>query len=301
MSTQQQPFRPVFPTAASVPSTSAGPVSMSVISSSSSSSSSQSRRRSANPPQAMIFCPNVTSSAPNQGSSVYGIPNFRPPGGQSHFLNPPNPAQNPYQNLLSAAAAAASSSSNPNQSRNNNGNGNANNPNQSSSSSSSSSSSASNAQGHFQNSGNASGGSGSSGGFNNPNFHAAPFPLPQAHNPNLHAHPPPMHLTMHYPSFYLSSGNSSRNRYPPNPYSFPGNPHIPNSGSSSQISGGEAHAQQADSGNAAAAAARLLPAHVQFYMQTATTAGMTETVGVASSYPSFLTSSMHPPPLSPRH
>lgn len=285
----QQPFRPVFPTPTSVPSTSSGPVSMSVISS---SSSSQSRRRSnPNPPQAMIFCPNVTSSSQNQGSSVYGMPNFRPPGGQSHFLNPPNPAQNPYQNLLSAAAAAASSS-NPNQTRSNSSSNSNFNQNQSSSSSSSSS------QGQFQNSSNS--GSNNSTGFNNPNFPAAPFPLPQAHNPNLHAHPPPMHLSMHYPSFYLSS-NSSRNRYPPTPYSFPGAPHLSSSASSSQISGGDAaHAQQADSSNAAAAA-RLLPAHVQFYMQTATTAGMTETVGVASSYPSFLTPSIHPPPLSPRH
>lgn len=270
----QQPFRPVFPTAAtSVPSTSStGPVSMSVISSSSSSSSSssQSRRRSApNPPQAMIFCPNVTSSSQNQGSPMYGMPNFRPPGGQSHFLNPPNPAQNPYQNLLSAAAAAASSattSNNPNQSRNNNPSSNGNfNQNQSSSSSSSSTSTSS--QGHFQNP-NASGGTTSF----NPNFHASPFPLPQAHNPSLHG-PPPMHLSMHYPSFYLSS-NNSRNRYPPTPYSFPGTPHLPSSASSSISGGDAAHAQQNDSSNAAAAAAaRLLPAHVQFYMQTATTAG----------------------------
>lgn len=276
---------------------------MSVIS----SSSSQSRRRSApNPPQAMIFCPNVSSSSHNHPSAVYGMPTFRPPGAaQSHFLNPPNPAQNPYQNLLSAAAAAASSTStsNQNQARSNpslNSNSNQN--------LTSSSSSTSSAQGHFQNQNSSSGGQSGSNNpvsFNNPNFHPSPFPLPQAHNhghggAHLHAHPPPMHLSMHYPSYYPSSMSSRNPPYPPTPYSFPTPPHLSNSATAS----GDvqaAHAQQAETSNAAArAAARLLPAHMQFYMQTATAAGM-ETVGVTAAYPSFLAPSIHPPPLSPRH
>jgi len=304
---QQHPFRPVFPSnAAATTSSNNGPVSMSVISS---SSSSQNRRRSApNPPQ-IIFCPNVTSSSQNQ-ATVYGIPTFRPPGAsQSHFLNPPNPAQNPYQNLLSAAAAAASSTSNQNQPRINSSS-NGNNSNVVQQQPPPSSTSTSSAQGHFQNSNSSSGGGGQPGFNNSPSFPPSPFPLPQAHNHNHnnshvhHAHPPPMHLSMHSPYYYTSTMSSRNPPYPPAPYSFPSAPHLSSSGSQ-MPSGGDvqvAHAQQADTSNAAArAAARLLPAHMQFYMQTATAGGMTETVGVTAAYPSFLAPSIHPPPLSPRH
>lgn len=91
---QQQPFKPVFPTpAATASSVSHVPNIVSVIA----NTSSQSRRRSG--PNQPMFCPHVTSSS--QSQSAYAMPSFRSSSSaQSHFLNPPNPAQNPYQSKL---------------------------------------------------------------------------------------------------------------------------------------------------------------------------------------------------------
>lgn len=265
----QQPFKPVFPTpAAQAPTVSHVPTIVSVIG----NASSQSRRRSVPNQAGPMFCPHVSSSS--QSQSAYAMPSFRSSGSaQSHFLNPPNPAQNPYQNLLSAAAAAASTTSvsSQSQSRSNPSHGNSNqnsstnqnhNPPVSSTSSSSTaqqnnpfsnqtSNSSSNGQSASGNSnGGGGGGTGGGGGggnngagFNNPNFPAS-FPLAQAHNhngaPHIHPHPSPMHLSMHYSTYYSSGSIASRNPpYPPAPYSFPA-PSLSSAAGASHLSGGNA-------------------------------------------------------------